>query len=320
MRQGGSRNTGTFASVHPVHQADSGIVDGMTWIVGAPTMFGYGFGISDVRVTLADESEIDCLQKIYSIGRHFAAGFAGSVKIGFAMLDELRRLSNYSDERIACDPNAILCEWPPCARVVFGRFNDAERAGACHLMLIMAHPQEHVGNPAWPRSFVYIFKSPSFEGETVSVHTLGSIGSGSSYPRCRDAIASFGADRRREQLYMQGEIGCQGGMASMLGLSLTDILKEVQPRGVSPHMHYCWVYRGRTIIQRNDHTMKGRWTIASLGSGINQVSDVEIAPIHREPAKAEGSGFFEMPKLATSWDELLELLRNRYLNASGCTA
>ena len=42
-------------------------------------MFGYGFGISDVRVTLADGSEVDCLQKIYPIGRHVAAGFAGSV-------------------------------------------------------------------------------------------------------------------------------------------------------------------------------------------------------------------------------------------------
>jgi hypothetical protein len=141
-------------------------------------MFGYGFGISDVRVTLADEREEDCLQKIYPIGRHFAAGFAGSVKIGFAMLDELRRLSTYNDERVACDPHAVLREWPACARTFFCQFEEAERMGGCHLMLVMVHPQEHVGNPAWPRSFVHIFKSPSFEGETVPVHTLGSIGSG----------------------------------------------------------------------------------------------------------------------------------------------
>jgi len=36
----------------------------MTWAVGTPTMFGYAFGISDVRVTLGG-TEIDCLQKIY---------------------------------------------------------------------------------------------------------------------------------------------------------------------------------------------------------------------------------------------------------------
>jgi hypothetical protein len=283
-------------------------------------MFGYGFGISDVRVTIGDDNEVDCLQKIYPIGRHFAAGFAGSVAIGFAMLDELRRLSTYADERVACDPHAAFGEWPACARAVFSKFEDAEQEGACDLMLIMAHPQEHVGNPAWPRSFVYIFKSPDFEGESVAVHTLGSIGSGNAYPRCRDAIASFGADRSSEQLYMQGEVGCQGGMASMLGISLTDILKEVQPRGVSSHMHYCWVYRGRTIIQKNDHTVKGRWTIAPLGSGINQMPNVETPPIPREPALAQGYGFFEMPKFATSWEELLDILRDHGLNARGCIA
>jgi hypothetical protein len=34
----------------------------MTWIVGTPCMFGYGFGISDIRVTLSDGSERDCLR------------------------------------------------------------------------------------------------------------------------------------------------------------------------------------------------------------------------------------------------------------------
>lgn len=38
---------------------------GMTWIVGMPTLFGYSIGISDIRVTVNDHSEYDCLQKIY---------------------------------------------------------------------------------------------------------------------------------------------------------------------------------------------------------------------------------------------------------------
>lgn len=105
----------------------------------------------------------------------------------------------------------------------------------------------------------------------------------------------------------------------MLGVSLTDILKEVQPKGVSSHMHYCWVYRGRTIIRVNDHTAKGRWTIAPLGSGINQIPNIEDFSIPREPALAEGYAFFEMPKLAASWKELLEILQERGLDARGCT-
>ena len=291
----------------------------MTWIVGAPTMFGCGFAISDVRVTVGEEYEVDCLQKIYPIGRHLAAGFAGSVAIGFAMIEELRRLSGYKDDRIACDPRAVFEEWPACAREIFSKFGPEEQRGECHLMLIIAHPQEHVGNPAWPRTFVYIFQSPNFRGENVPVHTLGSIGSGNAYAGCRETIESFGADRKREELFMKGEMGCQGGMASMLGISLTDILKDVQPRGVSAHLHYCWIYRGRTIIKTNDHSVKGRWTIAELGSGINRPSHV-VDPGPHQSVRDDGVELFEMPRLASSWNELLEILREQGLYASGCTA
>jgi hypothetical protein len=120
---------------------------------------------------------------------------------------------------------------------------------------------------------------------------FGSIGSGNAYPRCREAIASFGADRSREQLYMQGEMVCQGGMASMLGMSLTDVLKEVQPRGVSSHMHYCWVYGGRTIIKNNDHTVKGRWTIAGFGSGITRCQTSKV-PLSLESHSRRGIRLF----------------------------
>jgi len=292
----------------------------MTWIVGAPAMFGYGFGISDVRVTLGDGSEIDCLQKMYPVGRHFAAGFAGSVEIGFAMLQELRRLTTFEDPRMACDPFSVCREWPACAQTVFSRFSPETQESQCHLMLILVHPQEHVGNPAWPRSYVYISRSPSFDVEPVPVHSLGSIGCGNFYARCAEAIRSFGADRNREQLFMQGETGCQGGMVSMLGISLTDILKEVQPSGVSSHLHYCWVYRGRTIITTNNHTAKGRWTMAPLGSGINDRPEAESSSIPRDVAIAEGYNFFDMPKLAQSWEDLCCILCARGLSAQGSTA
>jgi hypothetical protein len=51
-----------------------------------------------------------------------AAGFAGSVIIGFAMIDELRRLAAYEDERMGCDPLAIEKQWPDQARRIFSEF------------------------------------------------------------------------------------------------------------------------------------------------------------------------------------------------------
>ena len=61
----------------------------MTWIVGRSIPFGYSVALSDIRVTL-DGREIDCLQKIYPVGPFIAMGFAGSVPIGFAMIDRMR--------------------------------------------------------------------------------------------------------------------------------------------------------------------------------------------------------------------------------------
>ena len=298
----------------------SRIVDYMTWVVGTPTMFGYGFGISDVRVTLADGSEVDCLQKIYPIGRHIAAGFAGSVVIGFSMLDELRRLCSFDDPRVAVNPTEVAEQWPSCARRVFELADDEDKTDLCHLMLIMVNPRADVENPGWRRTHVQIFKSPDFEVEEIPVHKLGSIGSGISYPPCKAAVDSFGDLKRRETL-MQGEVGTQGGMGSMLGSDLTRILKHIQPQGVSAHLHYCWVYRAQTIIRANNHAEKGRWTISELGSGINQGPDHFNEIASRQAAAEDNAELFEMPPgLAQSWDELIQILNGGGKNARGCIA
>jgi len=90
----------------------------MTWVIGTPTMFGYGIGISDVRVTLADGSERDCLQKIYPVGRFLAMGFAGSVRIGFAMIDAISGYLKTDDDTGMWDPTAVANWWPTDASVV----------------------------------------------------------------------------------------------------------------------------------------------------------------------------------------------------------
>lgn len=283
-------------------------------------MFGYGFALSDVRVTLADGSEVDCLQKIYPIGRHIAAGFAGSVRIGFAMLDKLRELCNFDDPRVAVNPAEVAEQWPLYARRVFEMADDNDKAALCHLMLIMVSPQADAENPGWRRSHVQLFKSPDFEIEEIPVHRLGSIGCGIHYPSCKAAIDSFG-DLKRREILMRGEVGTQGGMGSMLGSDLTRILKRVQPHGVSAHLHYCWVYRGQTIIRANNHAEKGRWTISELGSGINQGPDHFNEAASRQAALEDNAELFEMPpRIAGSWPELIEILNDRGEDARGCIA
>ena len=59
----------------------------MTWVIGAsPYAGGYGVMLSDIQVTLANGTTLDILQKAYPVGNYIVAGFAGSVRIGFELL------------------------------------------------------------------------------------------------------------------------------------------------------------------------------------------------------------------------------------------
>jgi hypothetical protein len=285
----------------------------VTWIVGTPTMFGYGFGISDIRVTLGDGSEIDCLQKIYPVARWVAAGFAGSVQIGFALIESLSRWGNAVEEPYAMVPAVLAREWPASARTIFERFGEEERAATANILMISTDPQEDNGNPNWPLSYVHIFRSPNFEPEEIPVHQMVSIGSGSVYEHCRAVIDEFSQSFERRVFHMQVSGGSPSGMGTSIGHDLTTVLMRTQPGGISSHLHYCWVYRGQIIIETNNRIIKGPWTMFPLGHTEEQFDD-------RDEPLDEGAVAFRMPPVATTWDELLEMLHDRGLDSACAVA
>jgi hypothetical protein len=63
----------------------------MTWVIGASSIWGSGVMLSDVRVTFANGREVDLIKKAFPVGRFICAGFAGSVQIGFQLIDHLRK-------------------------------------------------------------------------------------------------------------------------------------------------------------------------------------------------------------------------------------
>jgi hypothetical protein len=275
----------------------------MTWIVGTPYGFGYGIGISDVRVTVG-AAYYDCLQKIYPVGQFIAMGFAGSVRIGFAMVDAASSFLHNDNKLLACDPIEVSKRWPSLARKVFEGYPESEKREHCDLMMISVHPTKNCGESPWARPYVHIFKSPEFEPISIAVNKVGAIGCGEGADACRRVVEELSNDYKRMSFIRQGEQGTPGGMASMLGIQLTGILKDAQPEGISAHLQYCWVYRGRITIKTNDHSVSGRWSVFETGSGITG-----------QPSPDLSGATFAMPKLATSWSELHEMLR-----AAGVTA
>jgi hypothetical protein len=276
-------------------------------------MFGYGFGISDIRVTLGDGSEVDCLQKIYPVARWVAGGFSGSVKIGFALIDSLSRWGNAIEEPYAMVPPVLVREWPASARKVFEHFPESEREATANVLLISTDPEEDNGNPNWPRSYVHVFRSPDFEPEEVKVHQMGSIGVGSVYKECRSVIDEFSQSLERRMFHIEAGIGSQGGMGTSIGHDLTTLLMQNQPQGISSHLNYCWVYRGQIIIEPNNRIMNGRWTISPLGHTQDQFED-------RRESLDEGATAFRMPQVATTWNELTQILRDMGLNCISAVA
>jgi hypothetical protein len=291
----------------------------MTWIVGSPIMFGYGFAVSDIRVTLANRQERDCLQKIYPVGQFIAAGFAGSVKIGFAMLETLSLLLSQAGKDQAWDPTAIAEWWPADARDVFSKFPPLEQSLQSHLMLIGVSPQENNGDSSWAKSHVYIFRSPDFKADAVPLSKVDAIGSGNFVEPCRQLIETISSDHDMNFNVIRGEQGHIGGAGAMLSWQVTSVLRKVRPGGISAHLHTCWVFRGRIVIKNNDYASIGRWSVMPEGPGVNErLEDIVPASAEKTPAtefESHQAQVFKMPGVAHTWDELKEIL-----SAEGATA
>jgi hypothetical protein len=217
-------------------------------------MLGYAVGLSDVCVTFTGskgKTFKDCLQKIYPVSRFFAVGFAGSVAIGFAMLNALNSWLGPIPEDTAWLPNELAELFPNVARHVFAAAPESERSAQSHLMIIAAHPTEDT-LPGHGKCSTYIFRSPEFVPVLSTPGQVVSIGSGSDIGVYKDVLASFSADPlsllRGEEMNRK-----LGGLA--LEHSITNIVKRQPTAGVSVHFHVCVVRRGEIQLHPNDENI-----------------------------------------------------------------
>lgn len=285
----------------------------MTWIVAMPTPWGYSIGVSDVRVTLLDGSERDCLQKIYPIANSLALGFAGSVYIGLSMVSTMQTSLRLDDAQAHWLPTEVLKEVSKQAREIFAGASVAEKKLKSHLIVLSADPTVQPGpNPFGPLACVHILKSPDFAPVELDRPRVSAIGSGSFIEQYKEALDEISENHERRFQLMRGEVMNPGGMGEMLGFVITRLIQETNPTGISSHLHYCWVYWGKTIIRTNDHVKSGAWTGTNAGSGINRPeSEFEVPPLTEIP----GATYFKMPEIAQSWLEFDSIIR-----ASGARA
>ena len=308
----------------------------MTWALGLPTIFEYSGAIADVRVTCPDGSEHDCLQKIYRLGSEVAMSFAGSVKIGFAMLHHIQGTLAYNtqyESQTALDPGQLrlwdgreIAMWlPEEAKRVWALATEAEKASHCHLMLLSGLPDAIEGGGKTRRSqcSVFIFRSPDFGAEEVPHGKIGAIGWGTGVAACQALVQRLNSGHEGYFNSQRFETGMPGGMLSQIGMSATSILEEHEPKGISPYLTLCWAYPQRTIIKVNNHTKYGAALQAwnDIGSGINlplgTMNATEKVVIGRERPREVVQ--FKVPHLARSWQELVTMLKAEGASAEGAS-
>jgi hypothetical protein len=223
----------------------------VTWVCAASTIYGYGALYSDVQVTFPDGSTRDLLQKAYPLTNSIAAGFAGSVHIGFQLLQSLSdflRLPDEDHERVGLDPRWVAREWCPLAKAIFAQASPTERALRSQLLLVGASPNEQIALGA--KVYITRFSSPAFRPGIMSRPVkLCHIGSGAK-------VAAY--KRRLKPLFrltsgiLRAEIGEPGGWARQLGFSMGRALADHPRKGISKHLHIIIIRRGTTIVGTND--------------------------------------------------------------------
>ena len=214
--------------------------------------FGYAAAISDVRLTLDDDTTLDCLQKIYPVGRFLAMGFAGSLKIGARMVARLTELLHCDDPEMAWDPTKVAEWWPAEARQTFLQFPDADIQRGCELILLSAHPCEDIGIPQRSRCFVHRFRAPDFVAELARpsaaipvASEIVAIGCGVGVEHYREALQHA----ETTFTHLQMEVGNPGGTAFGLMTAVRAAIEHGPDSSISPYVQICIVQRGGVFIQ-----------------------------------------------------------------------
>jgi hypothetical protein len=220
----------------------------MTWVVGAASTLGYAIGLSDVCVTFNDGSTRDCLRKIHLVSQFVALGFAGSVSIGFSILDEVHRWLEPISPDSAWIPNEVAALFHEPAENVWSKAGPSEQALGSHLMMVAVHPTEDT-LPGYGRGSIHIFRSPNFEAETINLGKVVSIGSGSSVERYAKSLEGLSAD---PLALLRGEEMNHKGGHWLIQQVVTDSVVKSPVEGVSSHFHVCVIRRNEMGIWPND--------------------------------------------------------------------
>ena len=223
----------------------------MTRVIGATSVYGYGALYSDVEVTFADGVSRDLVQKAYPITNFIAAGFSGSVRVGFALLQSLANCTKLPTEALtsqAWDPVWVATKWAPVARSVFEGAPPEEQQAGASLLLLGASPTKDAGLGA--KMFLVRFAAPDFEPGIMARFIMScSIGSGAGD---REYKQSIKPQIRFINGIHRAEVMNRNGWAQELAFCISRAVADRPRTGISRHFHGIVVRRGEVSTWNNN--------------------------------------------------------------------
>jgi hypothetical protein len=264
----------------------------MTWVIGASSIFGTGALISDTRVRFTDGTTAELLQKAYPVSNYIAAGFAGSVRIGFELIDSLRSAMVVPDGTgpYAWDPRPVAVHWRATAQQIFRDAPAEERSLGSQVLLVGPSPTEHMGAPQFPRMEIARATSPDFTPRfskpALAVRHIGSGGRVSDYKRAIKPLFRLSSGIHKAHIAGIHE------WARQLAFSITITVRDYPNHGISEHFHVVAVRLGDMAVFTNDMTTYLK-------------DDTSLA--------------LKMPPVARSWPEFVDMAGAHRTSAPGAT-
>lgn len=226
----------------------------MTWIVGCNSLFGHSYLVSDICVTFTSSSGkksfIDCLQKVYPLGKFIIGGFAGSVQIGFSIFAVLQREFSIVENGHAWSLDIVANTWfPKLVRRIFGTCPIDEQRLGSQILLATAHPHKNRGVSPWAQTDLYLFNSPDFSAKKAEIDDVFCIGSGSHVSTYVDAIKKA----RDNFSYHETIYGGESSQARYIAMGVERAVKANPTSGVSIFFQVAIVSRSKLSIVNYDY-------------------------------------------------------------------
>lgn len=226
----------------------------MTWIVGANSLFGMAFLVSDIQITFsgaADVEYLDCCQKVHALSQDVIGGFAGSVKIGFAVIERLRVELQLPNANSAWELDTVVNDWlPGVVKDVYDSSEASEQLLGCQIILASAHPTRNRGAPM-PWTDVVKLSWPNFVPQFAAQTGALSIGSGSSelvYAGFVNQVTAYG-----NTPFNQAAIGNTQNQGRFLAQSLSDLVSRHSVNGISKIFQVMDVTRNKINICNHEY-------------------------------------------------------------------